>query len=355
VEYGAIDLHKNESQIRIVTEDGELVDRRIATTRDHLTAVFAKRPLMRILVESSTESEWVAQHLETFGHEVIVADPNYAPMYGHRTRRVKTDLRDVAALADACMHGIYRAVHRRSERQRTVQQQLNVRDALVQTRTRAISLARATTRANGFRLRSGTSETFVRRVEELGLPPAVATALAPLCHVIDVVSEELDAADARLAAATKTDPAVRRLMTLPGIGPITATAFIAALDDAGRFRRPGQVASYLGLVPCEYSSGEKRRRGRVMRSAHPRVQALLVQAGWRVWRSRRPETEPLRRWTRSIADRRGKKVAVVALARRLARILFGMWRDETDFAAERVGAGRVRQRAATPGPNAKVA
>ena len=71
-----------------------------------------------------------------------------------------------------------------------------------------------------------------------------------------------------------------------------------------------------------------------MRSAHPRVQALLVQAGWRVWRSRRPETEPLRQWTRSIADRRGKKVAVVALARRLARILFGMWRDETDFAAE---------------------
>ena len=355
MEYGAIDLHKKESQIRMLTEDGEIVDCRIATTPDRLTATFAERPPMRILVESSTESEWVAQHLEAFGHEVVVADPNYAPMYGHRTRRVKTDLRDVAALTDACMHGIYRPVHRRSERQRTVQQQLNVRDELVQTRTRAISVARAMTRSNGFRLRSGSSETFVRRVSELALPPAMAAALAPLSRVIDVVTEEVCAADLRFAAAAKADPQVQRLMTLPGIGPITATAFVAALDDVARFRGAGQVTSYLGLVPSEYSSGEKRRRGRVLRSAHPRVQALLVQAAWRVWRSRRPETDPLRRWTQSLGERRGKRVAVVALARRLARILFGMWRDETDFAAERIRAGRVRARTAPEPPTAKTA
>ena len=102
MEYGAIDLHKKESQIRFLTEDGELVDCRVATTRDHLTGVFGGRPLMRILLESSTESEWVAQHLETFGHEVIVADPNYAPMYGHRTRRVKTDLVALTHLQWAC-------------------------------------------------------------------------------------------------------------------------------------------------------------------------------------------------------------------------------------------------------------
>ena len=97
MEYGAIDLHKKESQIRILTEDGEIVDRRIATTRDRLTAVFWGRPRMRILLEAATESEWVAQHLETLGHEVIVADPNFTAMYGHRSRRIKTDRRDVAA------------------------------------------------------------------------------------------------------------------------------------------------------------------------------------------------------------------------------------------------------------------
>ena len=99
MEYGAIDLHKKESQVRILTESGEVIDQRIRTTRERLTALLWGRAHVRILIEASTESEWVAQHLETLGHEVVVADPNYALMYGHRSRRVKTDRRDVAALA----------------------------------------------------------------------------------------------------------------------------------------------------------------------------------------------------------------------------------------------------------------
>ena len=90
MEYGAIDLHKKESQVRIMTEGGDVIDRRIATTRERLTTLFWGRPHARILIEASTESEWVAQHLETLGHEVVVADPNYTLMYGHRSRRVKT-------------------------------------------------------------------------------------------------------------------------------------------------------------------------------------------------------------------------------------------------------------------------
>ena len=131
MEHAAIDLHKKESQVRIVTEGGEIVDRRIPTTRHHFSTLFWGRAPTRILVEASTESEWVAQHLESLGHEVIVADPNYAPMYGQRSRRIKTDRRDVAALTEACHHGIYRAVHRRSAQHRLVQSQLTVRDELV--------------------------------------------------------------------------------------------------------------------------------------------------------------------------------------------------------------------------------
>src|SRR3954470_12635062 len=108
MEYGAIDLHKNESQVRIVTEEGEILDSRIPTRRDKFGVLFMGRGRMRILIEASAEAEWVAQHLEELGHEVIVADPNYAPMYGHRSRRVKTDRRDVAALTEACQRGIYR-------------------------------------------------------------------------------------------------------------------------------------------------------------------------------------------------------------------------------------------------------
>src|SRR6185436_18966869 len=128
MEYGAIDLHTKESEIRILTEDGTVVlARRMATRRDRLATVFAGRSPVRVLVETGTESEWVAQLLESWGHEVIVADPNYAPMYGTRQRRIKTDRRDVAALAEACRLGHYRRAHRTSATQRAVRQQLQVR------------------------------------------------------------------------------------------------------------------------------------------------------------------------------------------------------------------------------------
>lgn len=336
MEYGAIDLHKKESQIRIVTAGGQVIDHRIATTRERFTHVFWGRPRMRILVEASTESEWVAQHLEQMGHDVIVADPNYGPMYGHRSRRIKTDRRDVAALAEACQQGTYRQAHRRSARQHEVQCRLNVRQELTQARTRAISLARGITRGAGLRIRSGRTETFLERLFALEMTASMQATLSPLRSVIEVLDDELAEADAQFETLVASDSMVRRLTTLPGIGPITASAFVAALDVVSRFERAGQVTSYLGLVPQEYSSGEKQRRGRIVRSAHPHVQSLLVQAAWRVSRASDPRTESFRTWAQAIARRRGKKVAMVALARRLARTLFAMWRDQTEYQPDRI-------------------
>ena len=107
------------------------------------------------------------------------------------------------------------------------------------------------------------------------------------------------------------------------------------------------MTSYLGLVPQEHSSGDKQRRGRVIRSAHPQVQAYLVQAAWPIWRSSDPRTAAFRMWTQAVARRRGKTVAIVALARRLARTLFAMWRDETDYKPERVRMRRSQAGATT--------
>ena len=345
MEYGAIDLHKQESQTRLVKENGEIGDYRIATTRERFTGLFWGRPRMRILLEASTESEWVAQHLESFGHEVIVADPNFTPMYSQRSRRIKTDRRDVAALAEACRRGYYRAAHRRSAAQRTVQCQLNIRRELTDSRTRAIALARAMTRGAGLRIRSGSSESFLTRLSALDLPSSIAATLSPLRNLITVLNEELTQADATFATLVADDPVVARLTTVPCIGPITASAYVAALDDASRFARAAQVTSYLGLVPGEYSSGEQQRRGRVVRSAHPPVQALLVQAAWRMSRSTDPRTAALRAWAQGIARRRGKKIAMVALARRIARILFAMWRDQAAYDDARI---RLSRQVAAP-------
>jgi transposase len=190
------------------------------------------------------------------------------------------------------------------------------------------------TRAAGYRIRGGATETFLTRLAALELPASIGPSLMPVRRVITVLEQELATADTRLATRAADDPVVQRLTTLPSIGPVTATAFVAALDDVRRFagrRGAAQVTSYLGLVPREYSSGEQQRRGRVLRSAHPYVQALLVQAAWRICRSADPRTAALRAWAKAIAGRRGKKIAVVALARRVARILYAMWRDEVDY------------------------
>jgi len=165
-----MDVHKKESQLCILAEGGELIERRIRTEPERFAAVLGDRPQARILLEASTDSEWVARCLEALGHEVIVADPNFAPMYATRTRKVKTDRRDARALADACLLGAYRPAHRLSDPQRHVRGRLLVRDALVRTRTRYISLIRALLRQQGYRVPSGSAEAFLRRVLAMSLP-----------------------------------------------------------------------------------------------------------------------------------------------------------------------------------------
>jgi transposase len=217
-----------------------------------------------VLVEASTESEWVARHLETLGHEVIVADPNFAPMYATRSRRTKTDRRDACTLE-----------------------------------------------------------------------------VLPLFEVLVPINEQIAAADHRIAALARTDAEMALLATAPSIGPITASAVVATVDDIKRFASAHHFDAFLGLVPGERSSGEKRRIGRITKAGNSRVRYLLVEAGWRILRARDLETAALRERGLRIAERRGKRIAVVAIARRLAGILYALWRDQQtyDRTKLRTGAG----------------
>jgi transposase len=120
MDFIGFDLGKISSQVCILTEDGELIERRICTNREQMAKLLGNRASARILIESSTESEWVARFLEELGHQVVVADPGFAPMYARRTRQVKTDKRDARTLAEACRLGAYRCAHRTSDKQRHV-------------------------------------------------------------------------------------------------------------------------------------------------------------------------------------------------------------------------------------------
>jgi transposase len=342
MDYGAIDLHVRHTLIRFVNQEGTvLLDRRVTTTVDELTAVFGGRPRARILIESGTDSEWVAQAIEACGHEVIVADPTYALMYGHRDPRIKTDRRDVAALAEACRLGIYRRAHRVSAAQRQQRRALRVREQLVRVRTQLINLVRAQLRQEGYRLPSGISSTVVPRCQALELPTPLRAALAPVLTVLDTIGAQVRQCDEALQAVARQDPIVQRLQTAPGVGVITALTYRAVLDDVSRFADARAVAAYLGLVPREASSGTRQRKGAITKAGPPGLRTLLVQASWGVWRQRRGGGA-LHAWVHALAARRGRRIAVVALARRLGRILYAMWRDGTDYAVTPVEAHTAR-------------
>jgi transposase len=326
-----MDVHKNESQICMQTEQGEIVEQRILTRRERLIAVFGRRPRARILIEASTESEWVARCLEELGHEVIVADPNFAPMYATRSRRVKTDRRDAQALLDACRLGAYRPAHRTSDPQRQVRALLAARENLVRSRVRQVQLIRALVRREGLRVRACTVRSFAERLSATGLPAWLSQLTAPLVAVLEEANRQVRVLDHALLDVMGRDQVVQRLRTVPGVGPVTAVAYVATLDRVDRFDRAHEVESYLGLVPREYSSGEQQHRGSVTKAGNPRMRYLLVEAAWCIWRSRSSETEKLRAWADRVATRRGRRIAVVALARRLAGILYAMWRDGTEY------------------------
>ena len=332
--YGAINLHLRRSQVRIVDGEGQVLEaRRIDTTRPSIDAVFRSCPPMRVLVESSTESEWVAQQLEACGHEVIVADPNYVAMDATRTRRIKTDRRDVAALADACRLGVYRHAHRTPTLQRRRRQQLRVRRQLIRIRTQVINLLRATLRQDGVRLSSGKAKTAAQRLAALTLPGDLAEVVAPLGRFLTDVEGHIQAAHAAVTREAATEPIVHRRQTAPGIGPVVALTFHATLDTPERFGGDAQrAAAFVGVVPSEHRSGERQQKGRITKVGSRELRSLMIQASWSIWCRRTAAARPLREWAHALAARRGRRIAIVALARRLVRILFAMWRDGTPFA-----------------------
>jgi transposase len=339
MEYGAIDLHLRRSQFRIEDATGAVVvEGRLDTSRADFTRVFGGRAPLRVLLESSTDSEWVAQVLESFGHEVIVAAPNYLPMYGTRDRKVKTDRRDTQALVTACRLGHYRPAHRVSAATRTRRQTLRVRRQLVQMRTRMISLVRALLRQEGLRLPSGAPNRVVTRLDRLVIPAALQTVLAPVRTWLTALQDLLDPLETTLEAQAAADPVAQRLMTAPGVGPIVALTFAATLDSPARFGGDAaRVSAFLGLVPAEDSSAERRQRGHITKAGPRELRALLVQAAWVIWLGRGAAGAALRTWAHALAVRRGRRIAIVALARRLSRILLAMWRDAQDFRPPTVG------------------
>jgi transposase len=158
-----------------------------------------------------------------------------------------------------------------------------------------------------------------------GLPAHVERVLV----VLETVREQIAAADRELKILAQADARMQRSMTVPGVGPVTATRFVAALDDVHRFPDAASVASYLGLIPGENTTGFRTKRTHLTRAGSPQVRWALGQAAWTLYRHR--PNDPMVQWAKQIATRRGPQVANVALARKLAHVLYAMWKHETTY------------------------
>jgi transposase len=154
----------------------------------------------------------------------------------------------------------------------------------------------------------------------------------PLTTALEVVEEQLAHVDDELEILAKHDPLVGLCATVPGVGLIVAATFLSVIDDPKRFKNAHAVSAYLGLVPSESTTGgpSKRRLGSITKQGNPHARAMLLQAAWSILRTSRSD-DPLRMWGARIAKRRGASIAAVALARRLAGVLWAMCRDGTFY------------------------
>jgi transposase len=166
-------------------------------------------------------------------------------------------------------------------------------------------------------------ETTLQRPD--GLPEYIERTLKTL----DTLNEQILAADKELSRLAEQDPTCQRLMSVPGVGPVTSLRFVAALDDVSRFPTSHAVQSYLGLTPGERSSSERQQRTGITKAGPAPVRRALVQAAWNLRRFR--PADPISLWAAQIEQRRGKFVATVAVARKLAGVLFAMWRDGSRY------------------------
>ncbi len=170
----------------------------------------------------------------------------------------------------------------------------------------------------------------------LELSKELGAAVEPLLVTHEQLCEQIKGIDVKVEQATKNDERVKRLTTVPSVGAVTALTFIALVDDIGRFSAAAKLCSYLGLVPREYSSGEKQRRRHVTRAGNLRLRSLLVECACGILRRANSQNQALSDWALCVAARRGQRIAAVALARKLVRILFAMTQHGRDYEPDRL-------------------
>ena len=331
-------------------KDGQVVERAAVRSFSQLAARLGPKSAPAVVGFEACREGWhVHDTLKMWGHRPRMLDTTRIRQIGVGQHRRKNDAIDAEAIALAIESGRVAEAHVLSPERRALRGQLSVRGALVQTRAQYVTTIRGLARAAGLLLPKSATTHFGEKVQQATMDESLRALIAPLVRTLEVLDREIAQVEAQLAAMAEKDPSIALCATAPGVGLIVAATYVSVIDEANRFRNAHAVAAYLGLVPGEATTGgpSKRRLGGITKQGNTYARTLLVQSAWSILRAR-DGTDPLKRWGDHIAKTRGKKIAAVALARKLSGVLWAMLRDGTfyDSALEAQEAARgVRQQA----------
>lgn len=337
-----LDLGKKEVSYCEI-RDGAVIARRTARSLNELDELLGPTSSpATVAIEACREAWHVHDVLTKNGHKVLLIDTTRVKRLGVGHHGRKRDSLDAEVFARAVEQGQIPRAHVLSPHRRELRERLNVRRALVETRASLITMVRGLVRARGEKLGGCDTEDFRRMLARSTLSEEARAAIVPTAAVLETLDVQLSLVETELEKLAAQEPVIAQLTTAPGVDLVVASVFVSVVDEAKRFPDAHKLESYLGLVPREDTTGgrDKQKLGSITKCGNSYARSTLIQAAWCILRGRRHD--PLCTWTRSIEGRRGKRIAVVALARRLAGVLWAMWRDARPYDPSRLGKASAR-------------
>jgi transposase len=323
-----IDLGDRYSYLYALDAEGQFREEgRLKTTADALKERFAPMEPALVAIETGTHSPWVSRLLGNLGHEVLVANSRELSLISKSDK--KTDKRDAKTLAEVAYARpqLLRPIQPRPLEAQVGLARIRARQSLVEARTKLINHVRGAVKSMGARLPSCSSRSFPQSVRE-HLPEELKATLAPHLKLIEELSAEIRGHDKAVEyLCEKKHPETEVLRLVPGVGPLTALAFVLVLADPHRFRDSRRVGAYLGLTPRRSDSGDREPQLRITKAGDGLMRKLLVGSAQYILGPFGPDTD-LRHFGLQLAHRGGKnakKRAVVAVARKLAVLLHRLW------------------------------
>jgi len=328
----AVDLAKSVFQVAVSSTPGR-VDEQHRLSRARFHRFFAERRPVEVLMEACGSAHHWGRELEALGHTVSLLPPSDVRRYRDGD---KTDRADTKAILEAARNEAIDSVPVKTIDQQAITALHRLRSGYLATRTARINCVRGLLREFGVTIPVGARHLAPRAraaIDDGSVPAYLEPVLLDAITEVEELRRKAKDIEAQLKRLVRHMPDVTLLMSVPGIGVLTATALVAYVGDVGRFPSGRHFAAYLGLTPREHSSGLSRRLGRISKRGNTYLRMLLIHGARSVLRAAKLTEQPdaLRAWALSVEGRSGHNVAAVALANKLARITWRVWRDHRSF------------------------